>query len=88
MTSVIRYTIINGSRSGLFVSVASQLKMDTDRVYIIDIPEETLWKLREKYPGTNAMYLYDPKDLVGKSIHDIGPIIGLYNTFIAVDDKQ
>ncbi len=89
MSSRIRYIVINGSRTGLFINIADQLKLLTDKVYLLDIPEESLWRLREKYSGTEAWYLYDPKDLVGKSIHDIGPVLYLYNTFINVStDKQ
>jgi len=89
MASRIRYIVINGSRTGLFGNVADKLELPTDRVYLLDIPEESLWRLRQKFSGIEAWYLYDPKDLVGKYTHDIGPVLNLYNTFIKVStDKQ
>ena len=86
--SRISYYVINGSRTGLHRYYLDQLKLKKDTVYLMDIPEETLWILREKFPGTEASYLYDPKDLEGKNIHDIGPVLNLYNSFIKVNVEK
>lgn len=88
MKSRIRYIVINGSRAGMFHDAVDQLKFQTDRVYLLDIPEESLWRIKEKFSGTEAWYLYDPKDLVGKYSHDIGPVLNLYDTFIKVSPNK
>ncbi len=88
MTTYIRYMVINGSRKGLFMESYNKLNLGKGNIFIIDIPEESLWKLREKYPDIKAMYLYDPKDLEGKTIHDIGPILNLYDKFVMVSNDK
>ena len=81
-----KFAIFNGSRKGLFKFMANQVKKEY--VILIDIPEEELWNMRNKFPGTQAYYLYNNEDLKDKTIHDIGPILNLYNSFINISDKN
>lgn len=83
-----KYIVFNGSRVGLFKFANFNLLGNTKYKYIYDIPETELSRLKYNYPGTKSFYLYDPSDLVGKTIHDIGPTYRLYDTFVNVSGSK
>jgi len=82
-----KYIVINGSRKGLsgFAKLKNKIPELPGYLYVSDVPESVLYGMKRTIPNVRSYYLYDSKDLVGKTIHDIGPTIVLYDTFIKVD---
>ena len=79
-----KFMIFNGSRKGLFVSMVNQIRPKKNTIIMMDVSEEELFKMRNSQKHIQAYYLYDISDLSDKTIHDIGPIMNLYNGFVKV----
>lgn len=83
-----KYIVFNGSRAGLFKLTNINLLGNSKYTFLVDIPESDLSRLKTNYPETKSFYLYDRSDLIGKTIHDIGPTYKLYDTFVNVSESK
>ena len=77
-----KYLIVNGTRN-LIKYLPSKFMYIDNTIIIVDTDEKTLKSYKDKFP-TKSYYLYDTNDLKGKTIHDIGPTISLYDEFVKI----